>query len=65
MRMHLRVSVRNHSVQPDLMKIWGLESQHFINALPIDFVCSSTDLFRGAVAASKSGFDKLLAVFVK
>lgn len=63
--MHLRVTVRNHSVQPDLMKIWGLESQHFVNAVPIDFVCGSTDLFRGAIAASKSGFDKLLAVFVK
>lgn len=63
--MHLRVTVRNHSVQSDLMKIWGLESQHFINALPIDFVCSSTDLFRRPIAASKGGFDKLLAVFVK
>lgn len=63
--MHLRVTVRNHPVQPDLMKIWGFQSQHFVNAIAIDFVCSSTNLVRGAIAASKSGFDKLLAVFVK
>lgn len=62
MRQYLRVSVGNHAVKHNLMKIRRLQFQHLINASPTDLVSNSLDLLRSIIRTTKSCVNQLLAV---
>ncbi len=63
--LDLRVAVCNDSIQPDFVKVRGLQLEHLVDTLPVDFVSSRTHFLRGAVGASKSSLDQLLTVLVQ
>lgn len=60
-----RVAISNYSIQTNFVEIWGLQLEHFVNSVPVDSVCSISNFFCGAIAASESGCDELFAIFVK
>ena len=59
------VSIGNDSVKTNLMKIWGLESQHLMDSLAVDLVCGINQLLRRAICTAKGLLDELLAVLVE
>ena len=63
--LDLRVAICNHSIEPDLMKVWRLQLEHLVDALSVDFVRSRTKFGRGAVGPSKLSVDELLTVAVQ
>ena len=59
------MAVSDDSVEPYLMEVGRLKSQHLVNAIPVDRVRRLAHLVRGTVRASKLRLDQVLAVLVE
>lgn len=47
------------------MKIWGLQLQHLMDTLSVNFVGCRTNFFWGAIGPSKTRVDELLTILVQ
>ncbi len=61
----LRVAVCDNSVQANLMQIWRLKFQHFMDALLVNLVRSIKDFNRSTISASEARFNELLAICIE
>lgn len=59
------MSVGNHTVKHNLMKVRCLQLEHLINASPTDLVSNSLDLLRSTIRPTKRRVNQLLAVPIK
>lgn len=57
--------ISDDSVQAKLMEIRGLQLEHFVDATPIDSICSVSHLLCSTIATSKPSGDELFAIFVE
>lgn len=59
------MAISNDSVQAKFMEIGGLQLEHFVDATPIDGICSVPHFLCSTIATSEPGCDELFAVFVE
>lgn len=59
------VTVRDNTIQADLMKVRSLELQHLVDTGAIDLVCSLANLISCIVATAELSRDQPLAELIK
>ena len=59
------MTIRNDSIQADLVKIRRLKFQHFVYALLVNLVRRGANFFGSAIRATKPRVDELLAVLIQ
>lgn len=59
------MSVSNHPIKANLVKVRGLELQHFVDASPVDLVRCSPNLCGRAIGTTEPSLNKLFAILIQ
>ena len=59
------MTVRNDTIQPNLMKIGGLELQHLVDSVVVDLIRSLLHLLGRIIRPAKTSVDELLTILVQ